>query len=407
MTDAAPVEETDVVIVGAGPTGLSAAVRLAQFGVAHVVLDTRLEATQTSNAALIHASTLELLTEVGVGDQLVDAGRIARRIVLADRGRPIGRIGLTDIPSRYPFALGVPQSTTEELLTRRFSQLGGIVRRGCRVDTVRAAGGGYIVAGATENGMPCPVALGARYIVGADGAHSTVRSLLGLDFAGETYPEQFVLADAALTRAPNADDEVSINMSAHGVTVLGTLPSGNHRVVATVHDSAAVPQTPDMEYLNSLFRARGITAQLDGEPAWSSRFKVHHRIAESFRRGGVFLAGDAAHVHSPAGGQGMNTGIADAYDLATRLAAVLTDNAKPDVLDDYEPDRLAAAQEVLKFTDAMTRMATLDSLPGRLIRRIVAGTLPRIPPIRNALTQSVTGLKRSPLRHNLPTVTRM
>src|SRR4029453_3830901 len=166
---------------------------------------------------------------------------------------------------------------------------------------------------------------------------------------------------------------------ARGVTVIAQLPGGNHRIVATVDPTTEVPPAPDRGFVDDLLRDRGITARSADAPAWSSRFRVHHpgaarvrvgaplrcgvhpRVAAGFRVGTTFLAGDAAHVHSPAAGQGMNTGIADAYDLATRLGAVLTGQADASVLDGYELHRRAAALEVLRFTDRMTRMAMPSS----------------------------------------------
>ncbi|HKD33180.1 MAG TPA: FAD-dependent monooxygenase [Gaiellaceae bacterium] len=396
---------TDVVIVGAGPTGLTAAVRLAQLGVGYLIVDASEAPTQTSKAALVHASTLELLAELGAGDELVAAGREVHRIVMVDRTKVLARVELTDIPSKYPFALGVPQSTTEEVLLRRLASLGGSVRRGHRVDSLRETGDGYLVTGTMETASgSSPLEIKARYVIGADGSRSAVRSAIGLDFPGETYPSQFVLADVGLTSEPCADDEAAINMSAQGVTVIGRLPSGNYRIIATVDSESEVPEAPGKSYLDDILRERGIGVQLASAPAWSSRFRVHHRVTDKFRVGGVFLAGDAAHVHSPAAGQGMNTGIADAYDLATRLAAVLTGEADASLLDGYEQDRRAAALEVLRFTDRMTRMAMLSNPVARSVRRVAAGTIGRVGPIRHPITMWITGLKRSPLRHNLPTV---
>lgn len=396
-------EGTGVVVVGAGPSGLITAVRLAQLGIPHVVLDTADEPTQTSNAALVHASTIEVLDAVGIGDDLVAAGRIARRIVMVDQGKPLLRVPLTGIPSKYPFALGVPQSTTEALLLRRLEELGSAVHRRHRVDTItRSAQGDYQVAG--TDGAGEPFALRARYVVGADGAHSTVRSAIGLEFPGETYPSQFVLADIALTTGSGAEDEATINLSPRGVTVLGELPSGNHRVIATVPETAEVPEHPDQPFVSALLADRGIAATVAAEPVWSSRFRVHHRVADRFRDDGVFLVGDAAHVHSPAAGQGMNTGIADGFDLATRLAAVLGGDSDAGELDRYENTRRPAALEVLRFTDGMTRMALLRNPVARAARRVAAGTLGRLPFVRRVLTMWVTGLKRSPLRGQLPPV---
>ncbi|GLY95155.1 FAD-dependent monooxygenase [Actinoplanes sp. NBRC 103695] len=171
--------------------------------------------------------------------------------------------------------------------------------------------------------------------------------------------------------------------------MLGLLPSGNHRIVATVAGEA--PEAPDRAFVDGLLRARGIPFRTAAEPAWSSRFRIHHRVADRFRVGKVFLAGDAAHVHSPAAGQGMNTGIADAYDLATKLASGAD-------LDSYARVRRETALEVVRFTDRMTRMAQLSNPAARAVRRAVAGTAGRLHPVRNRIATWVTGLERSPLR---------
>jgi 2-polyprenyl-6-methoxyphenol hydroxylase-like FAD-dependent oxidoreductase len=231
-----------------------------------------------------------------------------------------------------------------------------------------------------------------------------VRSAVGQDFPGQTYPSQFVLADVALAPAPCADDEASINLSEQGVTVIGRLPSGNYRVIATVEPGVEVPESPGKPFLDGLLAARGLRTRLVGEPAWASRFRVSHRVADRFRVGQVFLAGDAAHVHSPAAGQGMNTGIADAYDLSTRLAAVLTGQAGASVLDGYEQHRRPAALEVLEFTDRLTRVAMLSNPLARSLRAVGAGTLGRLGPMPHQVSMWITGLKRSPLRSDLPAV---
>jgi 2-polyprenyl-6-methoxyphenol hydroxylase-like FAD-dependent oxidoreductase len=364
-------ERTEVLIVGAGPTGLTAAVRLAQLGIPHIVLDARDGPTETSNAALVHASTVELLAELGIGDELLAAGRRIDHIVMVDRGRPLVRLGFGGLPTRYPFALGVPQSVTEALLLKRLADLGGEVRRGHRVDLATCG-------------------VDARYVIGADGSHSTVRESAGIAFRGATYESSFVLADIALQ---TEFDDATINLSPDGVTVLARLPSGNHRVVATV---AEAPPVPDRAFVEDLLRRRGVPAQTREEPAWSSRFRIHHRVADRFRADSVFLAGDAAHVHSPAAGQGMNTGIADAFDLATRLAE------GPSTLDGYERERRAAALEVVRFTDRMTRMAMLRNPMARTARRLVMSTAGRLPAMQRKIGMWVSGLERSPLPGRRP-----
>src|SRR5215475_14209476 len=399
-------ETTDVVVVGAGPTGLTMAARLAQLGVAHVVVDANAGPTRESRATLVHAATLEILDELGVADELIAAGVRVHRIGFSDRGRVIARIGLTGVPSRYPFALGVPQSTTEQVLARRLTALGGSIRREHQAEKVTTvAPEGYLVTGTRHAGADAaPFEIRARYVLGCDGAHSIVRSSAGLGFPGDTYPSQFVLADAKLHSAPGPDDEARIFTSPEGVVVTGRLPSGNHRIVATVDAALAVPDPPGRAFLDTILRERGV-GQLAADPVWSSRFRVAHRVAGRFRAGGVFVCGDAAHVHSPAAGQGMNTGIADAYDLASRLAAVVAGWAGEAVLDGYEHDRRPAALEVVTFTNRMTKMATLRSPIARPLRDTALAAATRIPAIRNLITLWVTGLKRSPLRQDLPAVT--
>jgi 2-polyprenyl-6-methoxyphenol hydroxylase-like FAD-dependent oxidoreductase len=397
-------EDTDVVVVGAGPTGLTAAARLAELGIAHVVLDAASGPTRTSKAALVHASTVEILAELGLGADLVAAGREVHRIALVDRGRTLARVDLTRLPTRFPFALAVPQSTTEELLLRRLADLGGSVQLGHRVTSIRREGGRHVVVGTSGPAEdPEPFAIRARYVVGADGAHSVVRSAVGAGFPGRSYPAQFVLADVTLTSPPGPDDEATITMSPRGVTVIGRLPAGSYRIVAAVGADEDVPEVPDRRFLSTLLRDRGVGAEPVGEPGWASRFRVHHRVADRFRVGGVFLAGDAAHVHSPAAGQGMNTGIADAYDLATRLAAVLAGAAAESVLDGYDQVRRSVAVEVLAFTDRLSRVAMLSSPPARVVRRVAAGALLRRPwRLQERIAMSVSGLARSPLRRDPP-----
>src|SRR5215468_9400410 len=398
----AHAEVTDVAVVGAGPTGLALAARLAQFGVAHVVMDAGAGPAGESRAALVHAATLEILDELGVAGELIAAGVRVNRIGFTDRGHVIASIVLAGVPSRYRFALGVPQSTTERVLLERLAALGGSIRWGHRAEKVTLVPGGYLVTGtrSAEAGA-APFAISARYVIGCDGAHSMVRSAAGLGFPGGTYPSQFVLADVELASPPGPGDEARIFTSPHGVVVTGRLPSGNHRIVATVDAGAAVPDPPGRAFIDAILRERGV-GQLVADPVWSSRFRVHHRVAGRFRAGGVFVCGDAAHVHSPAAGQGMNTGIADAYDLATRLAAVLTGQATAAVLDGYEHDRRPAALEVVTFTDRMTKMATVRSPAARALRDTALAAATRIPAIRNLITLWVSGLKRSPLRHDLP-----
>ena len=357
----------------------------------------------------MQAATIELLEELGAADRLIAQGRVLDQLRFTDAGRTLVRVVFDRIASRYRFALAVPQSTTERVLAERLAELGGTVERELEAESVQAVPGGYRVGGHHADGIPFAVT--ARFVVGADGAHSMVRSAMGLDFPGETYQQQFLLADIALTGRPCADNEAVICTSPRGVVVVGRIPNGTYRLVATMPPGARIPQHPDRAQIGRLLTERGIDAEPAADPVWASRFRVHHRAAARFRRGGLLLCGDAAHIHSPAAGQGMNTGMADAYDLAGRLAAVTSGAADPSVLDGYDQERRAAATAVLAFTDRMTRVASLRSAPARALRNLGLRTLTRIPAARAAITLQVTGLARSPLRHRTeqplsPTVTR-
>ena len=211
--------------------------------------------------------------------------------------------------------------------------------------------------------------LRARYLVGCDGAHSTVRETLGMRFEGATYPQSFVLADVRMDWGlPN--DEVELFFSPEGLVVVAPLPHRRHRVVATVDEA---PPEPSLKEVQALLDTRGPRAPrpVVETVVWSSRFRVHHRVAAAFRDGAVFLCGDAAHIHSPAGGQGMNTGIQDAANLAWKLALVIRGYAPGSLLDSYERERKQVAREVVATTHRITRLATMRSRGSRRIRNIL------------------------------------
>ena len=342
----------------------------------------------------MHASSVEILARLGLAEELIAAGQRIDAITVADGNAVLTRIPFEGLHSRYPFALGIPQDETERLLTTRLEQLGHPVQRGRRVHTVSQTATGCRVTG-TSSATGEPWELHARFVVAADGKNSTLRAGAAIEFGGDTYDEDFVLADVALSPPPSAANEARITCSPAGVTVIGRLPSGRYRIIATAERSRETPRTPDSAYLNALFAERLIPTETASEPAWSSRFRIGHHIAARFSQGNLFLCGDAAHVHSPAAGQGMNTGIADGYDLAERLAHALHGHPAP--LADYDRVRRPTAREVVRLTDRITTIALLRSRPLRIVRNRVAHTIPRIPPARNLIVTRVSGINRSPL----------
>ncbi|WP_433756651.1 FAD-dependent monooxygenase [Nocardia sp. CA-135398] len=381
---------TDVLIVGAGPVGMALAASLADKGVAAVLIDKQAEGANTSRAAVVHARTLEVLTELEVTDELVARGIIVPRATVRERDRVLLHVGFDDLPTDYPYTLLIPQDITEAVLLRRLSNLGGSVIRPCELTSLTQDTDG--VTATTTSGEQ----IRARYAVGADGMHSLVREQSGIGFQGDTYAQSFVLADALLDGdVPEA--EIRLYFSPEGVTVLAPLPGGHHRIVATVDEA---PPEPDHDHVQNLLTARGPQADpaIVREIVWSSRFRVHHRLAEHYRTGRIFLAGDAAHVHSPAGGQGMNTGLQDALNLAAKLAAVIREGAPDATLDAYETERRPVAEEVVAFTDTMTRIATVSSAPLRGVRNTALRALDWIPAVHRKMAMNLSELGLDPQR---------
>jgi 2-polyprenyl-6-methoxyphenol hydroxylase-like FAD-dependent oxidoreductase len=376
-------------IVGAGPTGLVLANILAREGIPFLLVDKLAEGTNTSRAAVVHARTLEVLEELGVTERLCAEGHMVPRFTVRDRDHVLATLRFDHLPTRYPYTLMIPQNVTEAILLRRLRELGGDVHRPCSVTDLQQDADGVTVS-VTADGQE-PGTVRARYVVGADGMHSTVRERAGIDFTGSAYEQSFVLADVRMSW-PLRDDEVMLFFSPQGLVVVAPLPHGRHRVVATVGEA---PEHPGLADVQRLLDERGpvsAAARVE-EILWSSRFRVHHRVADRYRAGRILLAGDAAHVHSPAGGQGMNTGIQDAVALGHALAAVLAGRVAESRLDEYERTRRPVAQRVVAFTDRMTRAATLRGRRARSVRNGVIGAIGRIPAVRRRLAIELAELR--------------
>jgi 2-polyprenyl-6-methoxyphenol hydroxylase-like FAD-dependent oxidoreductase len=263
------------------------------------------------------------------------------------------------------------------------------VRRPFAVTGVTPGPGGAAVTVAGPDGRSQTVH--ARYVVGADGMHSVVRDAAGIGFTGGRYEQSFVLADVRMDW-PLPLSEVQLYLSPEGLVLVAPLPGGHHRVVATM-DGA--PEHIAGEDVEALFHERTSGRALVHEVAWSSWFHVHHRVAGAYRRGPIFLVGDAAHVHSPAGGQWMNTGIQDAVDLGAAMAAALAGGADAE-LDGYEQRRRPVAQGVVALTDRATRAATLRGVMARGARDAALSLVGHIPAVRHRLALELAELSTSP-----------
>jgi 2-polyprenyl-6-methoxyphenol hydroxylase-like FAD-dependent oxidoreductase len=373
---------TDVLIVGAGPTGLTLAAALADRGIPSTVVDRQAAGANTSRAAVVHARTLEALEPIGVTDRLVKLGVRATRFTIRDRDRVLIPVDFDGLPTRYPYTLMISQAVTEAVLLERLTQLGGHVVRPRVVTGLTQDDRG--VTARLDDGTE----LRARYLVGADGMHSTVRDRAGIGFPGGSYGVSFSLADVRLAGAVPGN-EVILYLSPAGLAVVAPLPGGLHRIVATAD---AAPESPDIAYVQALLDVRGSERArvIVKDVVWGSRFRVHHRVVDTYRAGRVLLAGDAAHVHSPAGGQGMNTGIQDAMVLGKALATTLA-SGNEESLNAYDAIRRPIAMQVVTFTDRLTRMATVGPVL-RPLRNTLLSVLARAPAFRRKLAWQLSGL---------------
>jgi 2-polyprenyl-6-methoxyphenol hydroxylase-like FAD-dependent oxidoreductase len=374
--------DTDVLVVGAGPSGLTLAASLIKKGVATTVVDRQPAGANTSRAAVVNSRTLEVLEDLDVARRLVKEGIQAPRFSIRDRARTLIPIDFSGLPTDHPYSLMVPQSTSEKLLLDRLVELGGSVIRPKTLTSITQDADG--VTATFDDGD----VIRARYAVGADGIHSIVREQAGIGFHGGVYDESFMLADVRLSgEAPL--DEVILFWAKAGMTVVAPLPGVIFRIVAPVTDA---PEEPSAPFIQQILDSRGPGAgrMVVTDVIWGSRFRIHHRVADTYRAGRLLLSGDAAHVHSPAGGQGMNLGIQDGVALADALARVLAGEPES-VLDDYSEARRPIAQQIVEMTDRLTRLATLPPA-ARPVRNAFIGMAGRVPSVRRALAMRLSGL---------------
>ena len=360
--------DIEVLIVGAGPTGLVLALWLSRMGVRVRIVDKTAEPGTTSRALAVQARTLEFYSQVGLADAVVEQGRktIAANLWVAGKRAAhavLGEMGTGLSP--FPFALIFPQDEHERLLVERLNEAGVQVERCTELIKFEDAAGRVVahLKGPDGNLETCE----AAYIAGCDGAHSTVREALRIGFPGGVYEHLFYVADVEASGA-TINGELNIALDRTDFLIVFPLKDeGRARLIGTVRQEAE--HEHDELSWNDVSRRVLEWMPIDVERVnWFSTYRVHHRVAGHFRMGRAFLAGDAAHIHSPVGGQGMNTGIGDAVNLAWKLAAVLQGRAEPSLLDSYEPERIAFARRLVATTDRAFTAVTSSSALARLIR---------------------------------------
>jgi len=363
-----------VLIIGAGPTGLTMACELARRGIACRIIDQRVEPIKTSNALAVHARTLEVWQDMGLIEEALSEGHILHGFNIYANGKRIVRIRLNHIDSPYPFVLSLPQAKTEELLTHYLQRYDVAVERGVSLTELNQNDNVVRVTLTQTDDKTEEVE--TQWLIACDGGYSHVREQLGLPFEGVDLPEHFVMADlyvqSETKKSPRQsagnstrlnNDEINAFFSKEGpFAIIPMTAQGFSRVLAEVSSDSELSNAKSvtLKDFERLAKERCPVPLELSEPDWTSTFWTHRRISEQYRVNRVLLAGDCAHLHSPAGGQGMNTGIQDAYNLAWKLALVIENKTSERLLDSYEPERRPVAQEVLKETTWMTHLVSIN-----------------------------------------------
>ena len=369
------MRQSDVLIIGAGPTGLVLALWLARLGVKMRIVDKAAEPGTTSRALAVQARTLELYRQLDLTDAVVAKGHHVPAVNLWVKGEAVARIAFESVGAGltpYPFLHIFPQDQHERLLIERLQALGVAVER--QTELVRFTDENDRIAARLRGPDGHEVDCAAAYIAGCDGARSIVRETVGTGFPGGTYRQIFYVADVDAA-GPALNGELHIDLDE--ADFLGVFPlagQGKARLIGTVRDERA-GRADTLAFKDVSDRAITHLKVDVRKVNWFSTYHVHHRVTEHFRKGRAFLLGDAAHIHSPAGGQGMNTGIGDAINLAWKLAAVVAGRAPDNLLDSYEAERIGFARRLVATTDRVFSFATADGRIADMMRTRVAPLL--------------------------------
>jgi 2-polyprenyl-6-methoxyphenol hydroxylase-like FAD-dependent oxidoreductase len=398
-------EGADVLVVGAGPTGLTLAIELARHGIPFRLIDREPVAPSTSRALGTQSRTVEVFRLMGIPRTDLEPSVHLRALQVKERNRTLAQITFRDGNSGDPVPIVMDEADTERVLIDRLRQLGGEIERGVEFDSFRIEGDHVISTLTSPDG---PQTVNTRFVAGCDGANSTVRREASIGFTGSSYDERFLLEDLELDWALPHDAITIWFGDEAGVVGAVPLPQERHwRLIVALPlsesmsdgelDPASIPALAE----EALYRRTGISFRRIGEPVWASSFHIHRKLADYYRSGPVFLAGDAAHVHSPVGGQGMNTGIQDAFNLGWKLALAAKNEAAPGLLDTYEAERRPIAREVLRAADLGTRMILGGSQAARTFREWLLPLAVALPQARRQLLAALSELNvrysRSPL----------
>ncbi|HTG22308.1 MAG TPA: FAD-dependent monooxygenase [Reyranella sp.] len=392
--------KVDVLISGAGPVGLTMANELVRHGISVRIVDKSAERTDKSKALVLWSRTLELFDHAGYVEPFLAAGIQAHGAQMSNGKDVIARISLDDIESVYPYALMIPQSDTERVLEEQLAKRGVKVERTVGLESFTDQGNQVQAVLRKASGES--ETLTADWLIGCDGAHSTVRHGLGFTFDGTTQPSDWYLADGHISGL-EPQDRLHIFWHKDGILAFFPITEGRWRVIADLGPAQGNAHCPDptLQEVQALITLRGTDGIVIKDAYWLAAFRINERKVSQYGRGRAFLAGDAAHIHSPAGGQGMNTGMQDAFNLAWKLSLVIGGVCKPTLLDSYSVERSAVGDMVLRNAGRLTDAAIVRNPIIQGLRNTVVKFALGFPQlghrVANLLAELDIGYPKSPL----------
>ncbi len=398
------VHDADVLVVGAGPTGLALGIELRRHGVDCRLIDKLDEPANIAKASGIMPRTMEVFEAQGVIDEFLSCGeRVNGFVAYGNGGTELVAVDFDTVEAPYPFVLGLEQYQTEALLRKRFEELGGIIERGVELVDLEDTGESVRVCLRDSEGVKRST---VSYVVGCDGAHSTVRHQLELSFHGASYPQDFILGHMRMDW-PVPRDHMTVFMTRHGMLFASPVPEDDRWLVVgdlsgaqteLVHDGA-----PTIDDLQAVLDERAPEGTVASAAKWTSFFRIHHRQVDTYARGRVFVCGDAAHIHTPLGGQGMNTGIQDAFNLGWKLGLVLDGRAQASLLETYDPERRPVGKHVLDSTNEMQVATSWRNPALQKVRNSLAKAAGHLQIVRHAMVaemgETAYTYRRGPLAH--------
>jgi 2-polyprenyl-6-methoxyphenol hydroxylase-like FAD-dependent oxidoreductase len=390
----------NVLIIGGGPVGLTLAIELARYGVPVRIVEKAAHRTDKSKAVVLWSRTLELLDRAGCTEGFVAGGQKVNKAHIIAAGKPIGDVDIRTVESPFPYALMVPQSDTERLLEEHLGKLGVTVERQIEMTDFTPDDSGVTTVLRHADGQEETVR--SEWLIGCDGAHSIVRHKLGLSFEGETLNSDWALADIHMTGFPFPETEMATYWHQDGVLVVIPMSRTRFRIIADLGPSKGeTPAPPTLDQVQAIISQRGPADLVAFDPIWLAAFRINERKVTDYRSGRVFVVGDAAHIHSPAGGQGMNTGMQDAFNLAWKLAMVCQKTCSPSLLDSYSVERSEIGDQVLKAAGRLTAVAVMRNHTAQTVRNLIGRFMLGLAPVRRAMVDTMTevsiGYSHSPL----------